>query len=235
MQPDPHCHFEVAVPVDTNILLYNEGGGWINEAWADNLVPLFCNVPGNIMEAGETYTALSCGAGCDAIIPVLDQTYSAGQFVAMVDDDALSNTLNMTFEGASAGVIQSGSSVTLKPGFYAEFLSTFEARIGECSGAGFNKTMLSADGKIEDAFLIEPNPASQTTMFKWEMQETGEVKISILDIRGHELIKVLQPQLMSAGWHQQKVNLSGIASGAYILDAIINGEHVIKKIIVQHD
>jgi hypothetical protein len=231
----PHCHFEVAVPVDTNSLEWDEGGGWIVEAKADNLVPLFCSVPGNIMESGEDYIALFCGSSCDAFIPFVDETYSSGRFVAKVGYDAFSNDHNIIFEGASAGVFQSENSVTLKPGFYAEFLSTFEARTGECAGAGLNKIpqLLDEYAEMENAVSINPNPASQSATLHWFMKEGGRVKISISDMGRRTLIHLPTTEQMNSGSHQQVVDVSNLLPGFYLIILEVNQVKKIQKLVIQ--
>ncbi|MGB3077383.1 MAG: T9SS type A sorting domain-containing protein [Chitinophagales bacterium] len=231
-----HCHFEVAVPyAGIDDLYFDTGGGWIDNDSAMNLVPLFCNVPGNIMKSGESYFSIGCVNSCDVSLPSTNTTYSSGTFKAFLDDDAISNSDDLTFLGASSGVIQGGSSITLKAGFQAEFLSTFEARIGNCSGAGFTKESVPSESVVKEDFSVEPNPASQSTIVKWDMKMSGEVNISVCDMSGHDMINVLHTQQMNTGWHQQQIDLSGLASGAYFLRADINGEHLIKKIIVQQE
>lgn len=229
-----HCHFEVAVPfAGVDDLYFDSGGGWIDKDSAMNLVPLFCNVPGYIMKSGESYFAADCSNTCDVALPSGNTTYNAGTFKAFLDDDALSNSNDIKFEAVSTGVMQGGSSVTLLPGFQAEFLSTFEARTGNCSGAGLNKATTAAASLTTENLSVEPNPASQTTLVKWEMKKTGDVKMSISDMSGHLLINLMDASQMTAGLHQLPVDLGAVAPGAYFLQAIINGQQLIKKIIVQ--
>lgn len=229
-----HCHFEVAVPfAGVDDLYFDTGGGWIDKDSAMNLVPLFCNVPGYIMKSGESYFAADCANACDVTLPSGNTTYSAGTFKAFLDDDALSNSNDIKFEAVSTGVMQGGSSVTLKPGFQAEFLSTFEARTGNCSGAGLNKATADAASVTTENLSVEPNPASQSTLVRWEMKKTGAVKMSISDMSGHVLINLIDASQMVAGLHQLPVDLNAVAPGAYFLQAIINGQQLIKKIIVQ--
>jgi hypothetical protein len=230
----PHCHFEVAVPVDTNTLIYNEGGGWINESWADNLVPLFCNIPGHVMESGETNTALSCGNTCDAIMPVVNTTYSAGRFNAEIDDDALSNSVDIIFEAASAGVMQAGTSITLTPGFHAQNLSHFEARIGECSGAGFNKNETQPANEVEfdSEFLLSPNPAADQSAISFFVLQEGEIKIFLEDINGRKLMTIADKNFKTGNF-LLPINLNQLSSGIYLVRKIENGFVSTKKLVVQ--
>ncbi|MBX7108905.1 MAG: peptidoglycan DD-metalloendopeptidase family protein [Chitinophagales bacterium] len=229
-----HCHFEVATPLaGVDDLHFDTGGGWIDEDSAMNLVPLFCNISGYIMKSGESYIAVDCPNNCDVTLPSTNTTYSGGTFKAFIDNDALSTTDNILFQAASSGVMQGGSSITLNPGFQAEFLSTFEARTGSCSGAGFNKATEYAAGEANEDLSIEPNPASQTTVVKWEMIQPGAVKMMLCDISGHALITLMDAQPVNAGRHQQSIDLSSLASGAYYLLTIIDGRQLIRKIIVQ--
>ncbi len=231
----PHCHFEVAVPVDTNTMLFDEGGGWINTSWAMNLVPVWCNVTGNVMVAGEDYTAITCVGGCDAILPIFNTTYGAGKFKAFIGDEPLSNDHDILFDEASAGVMQSGSSVTLKPGFQAIFLSNFEARTGECSGAGFNKTTAEEQATSESDHLISlsPNPATQSATIHWFLDEDATVTISICDMGRRELIQSLNSVQLKSGTHQQVINVSSLLPGMYLVILEVNQTSKIQKLVVQ--
>ncbi|HXJ66132.1 MAG TPA: hypothetical protein VNN79_20410 [Actinomycetota bacterium] len=50
-----HLHFEVAVPDDPDHPI--DSGGYII---GQNRIPLICDIPGNILIAGEGYTAEPC-------------------------------------------------------------------------------------------------------------------------------------------------------------------------------
>jgi murein DD-endopeptidase MepM/ murein hydrolase activator NlpD len=50
-----HLHFEVAVPDDLANPI--DGGGFII---GQSYVPLFCDVPGNVLFDSENYTAAPC-------------------------------------------------------------------------------------------------------------------------------------------------------------------------------
>jgi len=51
-----HVHFEVGIPY--NVADPINSGGWLK---GYNLAPRFCNVPGNVLAQGATYTAGACG------------------------------------------------------------------------------------------------------------------------------------------------------------------------------
>ncbi len=65
------------------------------------------------------------------------------------------------------------------------------------------------------------------------MIQPGAVKMMLCDISGHALITLMDAQPVSAGRHQQSIDLSSLASGAYYLLTIIDGRQLIRKIIVQ--
>ena len=57
-----HLHFEAAQPIDTSTLVFSEYGGYIDADWARNVIPVICNITGNVfVEAGE-YVAGPCGS-----------------------------------------------------------------------------------------------------------------------------------------------------------------------------
>lgn len=230
-----HCHFEVAVPVDTNTLIFDAGGGWIDEDWADNLVPLFCNVPGYIMQSGESYFVIDCGGACSGSLPVTNVTYGAGTFTAFVDDVAMSTSADLKFEGAASGVIQGSSSVTLNPGFQAEFLSTFEARTGDCLDANIYKTQpeLNPGNEIKNSVSIDPNPVSNSATIHWFMNEDAGVKISICDMGRQTLIEAVSAEQMMPGAHQQTIDVSSLPSGIYLVILEMNQSREIQKLVIQ--
>jgi hypothetical protein len=229
-----HCHFEVAVPVDTTTLLFDTGGGWIDEDWADNLVPLFCSVPGYIMQSGQSYFALDCGA-CSSSLPGSNTTYSSGTFKAFVDDVTMSTSADLKFEGASSGVIQGSTSVTLNPGFQAEFLSTFEARTGDCFGANIYKTLpvANSNSESENIVSIDPNPASNIATLHWSMNEDAGVKISICDMGRRTLMNAINAEQMKSGRHQQTIDVSALLPGMYLVILELNQSREIRKLVIQ--
>ncbi len=226
-------YFVVVVPVDTNEIVYDNDYGYPKDQWTDRRIPLFCGVSDNLLKYNATYTALTCGSSCDAFIPFLDATYGAGEFKTFIDDEALSTTSNITFDEASASVIQSSSSVTLNPGFYAKEFSFFEARIGECSGAVFNKAIESNAAEITNGISIAPNPAASNAVLKWQMNVDADVSIKVCDAAGRILFQPINSESRSKGFQQQSFDVSSLTSGIYLVVLEMNQSKEIRKLVVQ--
>lgn len=227
-------YFAVVVPVDTDKVAFNAQYGYPLEQWTDKVIPLFCNVSDNLLKYSANYTAISCNASCDAFVPFLDVTYDAGSFETFIDNESLSNSANMVFEAASAGVMQSGSSITLKPGFQAKNLSNFQARIGTCSGAGFDKLMQEKEENIvlPETFSVYPNPALTTAVVSFYVKEAVDVKIVMEDLNGR-IIKVITDGNLVTGKHTTTLELQSLPKGMYILKKTVQGYIATQKLIVQ--
>lgn len=227
-------YFVVVVPVDTDKVAFNPQYGYPLEQWTDKVVPLFCNVSDNLLSYGANYTALACGSSCDAFVPFLDVTYDAGNFETFIADASLSNSANMVFETASAGIMQSGSSVTLLPGFHAKTLSHFQARIGECSGAGFTKMIREneASAVLHHDLSVYPNPASASTVVSFYLAESTTVRIELDDLNG-SIVKVITEGNLVAGQHSIQVKLDGLTQGMYMIRKTERGFSLMQKLIVQ--
>jgi hypothetical protein len=232
-------NFSVFVPVDTNELIFikddESGNYYLNMHYAERRIPLFCNISGHLADYLGDYTALSCTSSCTATLPIIPTSYEAGDFKAYIGDEALSTDLDLTFETASSGVIQSSSSVTLNPGFQAEQSSFFEARTGDCGGAGFIKSGSPhvSDAEIENQISVFPNPANHTTKISLRLNRDSKIEIQLRDITGRILNEVLNSQALAAGSHEVVADLSNTPSGAYFFEVIIDGENQIKKLIVE--
>lgn len=60
-----------------------------------------------------------------------------------------------------------------------------------------------------------PNPFNPTTSIKYQLPKNGVVKISVYDILGAEVLKLVNEE-KSAGYHEVQFNASDLASGVYI-------------------
>lgn len=124
-----HLHFEVAVPTDLTDPI-DESGGYIN---GYNLIPVICDIPGNIMLRGETYTAAPCGSrGCVTDILLPDDTVH-GALVYMAGDEVDSNLNDFRITSCASVVLSAGQKITLRPGFRSQYRSYLHAVIRECN------------------------------------------------------------------------------------------------------
>lgn len=230
--------FAVLTPVDTDELVFIELPDFshiLDYNYAERRVPLFCDITGHIATTSTVYEALGCSGSCSTVLPFVSTTFEAGDFNAFIGEESLSTDADLTFQAASSVVIQSSSSVTLNPGFYAKYNSTFQARTGDCSGANANKTMVGDNSNAEtvNAVSVSPNPASQTATLSWLMNEDANVNITVCDIEKRELFRAVSSLQMKSGTHQQSIDVSSLLPGMYFIVLEVNQSREIQKLVVQ--
>ncbi|MEX0721253.1 MAG: T9SS type A sorting domain-containing protein [Balneolaceae bacterium] len=79
---------------------------------------------------------------------------------------------------------------------------------------------------LHDAY---PNPFNPSTVLKFEVPNTGKVRVEVFDIAGR-LVSVLANQNYQAGVHQLRFDAEGLASGVYLVRAQYGGVSETKKI-----
>ncbi len=126
-----HLHFEVGVPDDPSNPV-NNGGFIIGE----ERIPIFCDVPGNIIFQNQTYTANPCSSNCTGTI-LVDGTYNAGDVnVYMASEHIISPgdpDLDAIFNQGSNTMLRSAGDIQLLPGFHAKKNSFLNAKIAGCN------------------------------------------------------------------------------------------------------
>jgi hypothetical protein len=93
---------------------------------------------------------------------------------------------------------------------------------------------------LNDFILFQnyPNPFNSNTNIRFFLPENDDVTISIYDILGNEVLKVINNRFMSAGWHEYKLNMdnadrgsSSLSSGVYLYTLKTSGGIKSKKMI----
>ncbi|MEZ5015198.1 MAG: peptidoglycan DD-metalloendopeptidase family protein [Chitinophagales bacterium] len=161
-----HLHFEVAVPTDTNTLLYSEIGGFIDEAHARNLVPRIdaLGTDGftkSYFLSGTTLIASPLPGTCSPDGEIFIET--AGPYPAIfIIDEALTSYSYM--HANSSAYYQAGNSITLKtdfPGFYCASGAYLHAVIAPCDTTFYRESGAEISEKATPETLhIWPNPTS---------------------------------------------------------------------------
>ena len=91
---------------------------------------------------------------------------------------------------------------------------------------GFHETILNN-------FLVHPNPASNGNFtVSFELEKSCNMKIALYDLTGHELLQVYDG-FTSSGFFSRIINASNLSSGVYFLKILLDGEHLVEKIIVE--
>jgi uncharacterized delta-60 repeat protein len=67
------------------------------------------------------------------------------------------------------------------------------------------------------AAMVYPNPIVQETTFDFDLKNTETVSVEIIDIQGKTVQTISKNQELTAGNHKQKINVSNLSSGNYIL------------------
>ena len=80
--------------------------------------------------------------------------------------------------------------------------------------------------------ILYPVPASEATILKFTLKEESEVKVSMLDMKGAEVMSNILNQKLSNGTHNLSINLIDLPKGVYTVLVVINGVETKKRLIV---
>lgn len=84
---------------------------------------------------------------------------------------------------------------------------------------------------IAESFNVFPNPAENETNIAFELPDNSDVKLSVLDITGREIV-VLESANLSAGNYQYPLALSQLkAKGSYFIRLEVNGMQMVKTVV----
>ena len=76
-----------------------------------------------------------------------------------------------------------------------------------------------------------PNPFNSSTIIKYELKESGIVKIKVYDILGNEVLELVN-EAQEAGYHSVNFNAYNLPSGVYIYTLQVNGFSDSKKMLL---
>lgn len=92
---------------------------------------------------------------------------------------------------------------------------------------------------IEQQWLAEefelnvyPNPSSDQFNVKFNLEEGGDVRGEVRDLRGHN-VRIMETQYFEKGENELRVPVSDLRAGLYIMILEIQGKAVIQKLIVE--
>ena len=153
-----------------------------------------------------------------------------------------SGTVNVT------GIVtfEAGSSVTLNPGFHAQSNSDFLARINACSPLiedaesekAFKTTttnlMQSEDLTIPNdlSLAVFPNPTKNTTNIQYQLEVSSEISLSVFDMNGQEVSRLMTQQYKDKGIHQMELQANDFGTGIFYIVLISGDATVSEKLIV---
>jgi hypothetical protein len=94
--------------------------------------------------------------------------------------------------------------------------------------AGINgKTVRWQNGKL----VCYPNPAYSTLNLELETPSPGTLNLELVNLQGVPVI-TSEPGTVDAGWHKEQLDLRGLAPGVYFLRANLNGDIIVKKVVI---
>ena len=233
-----HEHFEAAQPVDTNTLIFSEYGGYIDEDWAKNVIPVICSITGNVFVENTEYVAGDCESCFSGAINN-GGTFNAGAYDVTIAGTSVSTSGNIKFNQYSSGLYQAGSYVRLDPGFEVKNGADFTARIKPCN----NSLMQNRDAIVAKTepgkapktdFKIYPNPASAMVTAEWKQEKMKLTRLFITDMTGRTLMEILSSQKMDAGTQQAQFSTKQLSSGTYFIHLISGNKSQSGKLNVQH-
>jgi hypothetical protein len=214
-----HLHFEVAQPVDTNTLVFSESGGYLDEDWAKNVIPVFCGISGNVVVKGESYAAGDCPASCNGILVPLPATYDVGEYEVILNEGSISSSEDVTFAGYSAGLFQAGVSVTLTEGFEVKTNANFLARIADCDEFAQREESLhevTSEWQSANSMIrVYPNPANGLTRVIIQNKVSEEnILITIHDAAGKAV-----SSFRTGSGIEVELDVSLFSQGIYLITA----------------
>ena len=108
---------------------------------------------------------------------------------------------------------RAGQSVTLTAGFEVKPGAIFEATIGDCEAIEQERTAWE-----DDLFALGsyPNPFAQNTLIEYTIPEAATVSVSILDVRGVLISRLLTDQPQSEGTHRITFESETLPEGVYL-------------------
>lgn len=153
-----------------------------------------------------------------------------------------SNTINSNglIEDEGEVVFTAGNSINLTNGFHVANGTSFTARIENCGATTFNSNILSPTNAVENHQLLQetnllsvyPNPFSQTANVIIKLQSTQAVQLALYDLNGHQLINIVDGEILAQGEHQFNINSSDLEQGMYFLTLKSVEEILTQKVII---
>jgi len=143
-------------------------------------------------------------------------------------------------------VFKAGTSITLNPGFHARAGSNFGAIMQTCTptSGNFKNEVTNENVERNNGNLIKkplmfqtslsvmPNPFRGETIIQYQLAETEEVLIQVMDVNG-SVVKVLENQVTkSAGQNETKFSGDMLDAGMYVVFLVTPSQAISKKIIL---
>jgi hypothetical protein len=79
---------------------------------------------------------------------------------------------------------------------------------------------------------LYPNPAIENVFMDFELDQSAEVQLEVVNMIG-SLLRSEDLGQLTSGYHQQMLDLDGLTPGIYLLRLNVDGESVSRKLVVQ--
>ncbi len=125
---------------------------------------------------------------------------------------------------------RAGQSVTLAAGFEVKPGAVFEATIAPCKAVDFERKSWE-----DNVFALGsyPNPFAQNTLIEYTIPEASTVSVSIIDLRGVTISRLLTNKEQSEGTHRLTFESDSLPEGVYICTLTTPNGRKTHKIIKQ--
>ncbi len=88
------------------------------------------------------------------------------------------------------------------------------------------------DVNFLNSIQLFPNPATDNITLKYDLASAGQTSIDVLDMTGR-LVKEVYQGNKAMGAQNQNIDLSDLVSGVYFVRLSLNGEQVVRRVVVQ--
>ena len=130
--------------------------------------------------------------------------------------------------------------LSLTPGQYYYYSVQSE------DGAGLLSSIITSDGQLvllsagidntsnELNLVAYPNPFSETTTIAYQLIESSQVEISLVDVLGKQIVLIAKEN-QTSGKHQITINKNdlNLSNGIYLLKLNVGDKELIKRLIIQ--
>ncbi|WP_052354127.1 3-coathanger stack domain-containing protein [Flectobacillus major] len=132
-------------------------------------------------------------------------SYGSTQHIQAVEKIRASNLV----ESKSKVHYEAGQSVTMLPGFSTEKGTAFKASIGKVTPSA-NAESLAV------SLNASPNPFAESTEIQFYLPQAGKVSLSVSNITGIEVTRLIDDEYKEAGMHKVKFEGNNKVSGVYL-------------------
>jgi hypothetical protein len=150
--------------------------------------------------------------------------------------NTIQHTASYEITNGATVVWSAGDRMQMQEGFVAEAGTSFQAKLAGCNASRMqdeNSSITNAGFENGMAVSLFPNPADIKSRITLQLQHQSRVQILFRDIMGRMISEVLGSQIIAEGLYDFELNLESIPDGAYFIEVIADGEHSMKKLIVQ--